>query len=234
MKKLSAIAVLLLVSCWGFLAAQAADPAAEQIGVDTAQQKLKELSISKFEDPGFWKVSIPLDHGLISHRKFEGSPLDKKPVPDEEKAGIKEEDKYVLGVKAEFFGRTTTTLSIEPVRPIAVPGITKTISVWAVGRNFNHVLKVVIQDFFGNRTVLPMGKLNFSGWKKLTVAVPPVIEQRNPHYTNQIGIKILGFVIEPDMVETFGTYFVYLDDLRVVTDLFSEEERDPDDIVDNW
>lgn len=235
MKKLALVPVLFMaLSVAGLSAQNPGDPNPEQIGVDTAQQKLKEISISKFEDPGFWKVSIPQDHGVISHRKFQGNPLDKKPIPDEETTGIKEEDSYVLGVKSEFFGRTTTTLSIEPVRPLAVPGITKTISVWVVGRNFNHRLSVVVQDFFGHRSVLPMGKLNFTGWKKMTVAVPSVIEQKNPHYTNQIGIKILGFVVEPEMTETYGSYFVYFDDLRVVTDLFSEEERDPDDIADNW
>jgi len=228
------IAASLLLVIAAFVSAQETLPSADKIGVDTSQQRLKEKSINKFEDPGFWKVSIPPDQGVVTARRFTSSPIEKKVIADEKEAGILEEDKYVLGVKVEFFGRATTSISIEPTRPIAVPGIAKLISVWTVGRNFNHNLKVVLEDHFGKRLILPMGKLNFSGWKKLTVAIPAGLEQRNPHYSNISGVKILGFVIEPELTETIGSYFVYFDDLRVVTDLFSEETRDPDDVPDNW
>jgi len=79
-----------------------------------------------------------------------------------------------------------------------------------------------------------MGTLNFSGWKQLTVAVPPTIQQRNPHYNTNTGIKVLGFVVDAAIEETYGTYYLYLDDMRAVTDLFAEESRDADDMVDNW
>jgi hypothetical protein len=232
MKKFSFVLSLLVSATVAF--AQDATPDASKIGVESSQQRLKEKSISKFEDPGFWKVSIPQDHGVITFRRFDGSPAEKVKLADETAAGITEEDKYVLGVKAEFYGRVNTTIAVESSRPMAVPGITKLISVWVVGRNFNHTLKVLVEDQFGNRLGLPMGKLNFSGWKKLTVAVPPTLVQRNSHFTNRSGIKILGFVIEPELTETYGSYFVYFDDLRVVTDLFAEENRDPDDVPDNW
>jgi len=233
MKKYAIVAGL-LTAFLAIAAAQQAVPDAQSIGVDSAQQKLKEISINKFEDPGFWKVSVPLDQAVVTVRSFEASAQDKKPIADDGTGGIVEPDKKVLGVKTEFYGRTTTTISIEPSRPLAVPGVTKLISLWVVGRNFNHVLKVVIEDQYGHRSVLPFGKLNFSGWKKLTVAVPPYLVQRDSHYSNRTGIKILGFVVEPELSETYGTYYVYLDDLRVTTDLFAEDNRDKDDVPDNW
>jgi hypothetical protein len=79
-----------------------------------------------------------------------------------------------------------------------------------------------------------MGRLNFSGWRRLTVPIPPDIQQRDIHYSDQGGIEVLGFVIEPDLLEAYGSYYVYFDDLRALTDLFSEESRDPDDMVDSW
>ncbi len=233
MKRL-VIAYIVLLLLAGSIFAQATEPVPSQIGVDSAQQALQEVSVSKFEDPGFWSVSIPLDDGFASHRRFEGGPLLKEPIEAEVEAGIEEPDEFVLGVRVDFLRRGNTTISIAPVRPLQVPGITKTISVWVVGRNFNHRLNVVVEDFFGRRSTLPMGTLNFSGWKRLTVAVPPTVEQRNPHYNNQQGIQIVGFTIEPNMLEAIGTYYVYLDDLRVWTDLFSEDNRDPDDMDDGW
>lgn len=233
MKKIFlALAATLLLGTLAYAQDTKPDPA--KIGVDSAQQRLKEISISKFEDAGFWQVSVPMDAGIISARRLSGSPADKKPLADEANAGIKETDQYVLGVKTEFFGRSNTTISINAIRPLAVPGVTKTISVWVIGRNNNHRLSIVVEDNFGNRNFLPMGKLNFSGWHQVTVAVPPTLVQRNPHYTSLTGIKILGFVIEPELTETIGSFYVYFDDLRVVTDLFAEETRDADDIADSW
>ncbi|MDR2952172.1 MAG: flagellar filament outer layer protein FlaA, partial [Treponema sp.] len=84
-------------------------------------------------------------------------------------------------------------------------------------------------------------KLNFMGWKKLTVAIPPQsddgysgVVQRNYHYNNQMGIKIMGFRINFNLTDTSGSYYVYLDDLRAVTDLFAENNRDEDDMADGW
>lgn len=201
---------------------------------DTAQQALQEISISKFEDPGFWNAFMPVDEGVIESRRFEGAPADRQPIPGEQQVGISQQDKYVLGVKAQFYRRADVSISIAPVRPLAVPGIVKTVSVWVVGRNFNHLLKLVVQDQFGNVDVLPMGMLNFTGWRKLTVAIPPNIDQRNFHYPNKGGINILGFVIDTNLTETYGSYYIYFDDLRAVTDLFADQSRDKDDIPDNW
>ncbi len=204
------------------------------IGVDTAQQRLKEVSISKFEDSGFWRVYMPIDQGVIEARRFVGGPAGKVPIPDEEALGIATPDDHVLGVKASFFRRGNAEIYVQPIRPLQAPGITKTISVWVAGRNFNHRLYVVVGDYFGNINFLDMGLLNFSGWKQLTVAVPPTIRQRDHHYNDRMGLQILGFMIDPALMETYGTYYVYFDDLRVLTDLFAEESRDPDDMVDSW
>ncbi len=226
--------LLLIVGLAAPLFAQETPPDPTRIGIDTAQQNLQEISVNRFEDPGFWTVSIPLDKGIVTHRRVEGGPADKQPIPGEEAVGIAAIDDFVLGVKTEYYRRGSVTTSIEPIRPLAVPGIVKTLSVWVVGRNFNHQLQLVIEDYYGNVNILNMGALNFSGWKQLTVAIPPTIQQRNPHYNTDNGIKVLGFVVNSAIDETYGTYYIYFDDLRAVTDLFAEQSRDIDDMVDNW
>jgi hypothetical protein len=228
----------------GFVFAQqdevgAGAAANEQLGIETAQQKLKEISVEKFEHDGFWRSFMSPDQGYTTTRLFEGSPLNKKPIPEEE--GMDIPDRYVLGTRVDYLRRGHSSFTIYPIRPIPIEGITKTISVWAAGRNFNHDLVILIQDFFGRNFELWVGKLNFQGWKQLTVAVPPQtpdgrsgVVQRNYHYNNQMGIKVVGFRVDVDPLEAFGSYYVYLDDLRAVTDLFAEESRDPDDMVDSW
>ncbi len=231
----NAIIVLMMIAVVACAAFGQNEVAAEDLGRDTAQQALQEVSVTRFEDPGFWNVYVPIDQGVITHLRLEGAPAGKEPIEAEEEAGIEAQDRYVLGVKTEFFPpRADTSIFVESRRPLAVPGIAKTISVWVVGRNFNHRLYVILRDQFGTQLQLYMGRLNFSGWKQLTVAVPPTINQRDAHYLHRTGIQIVGFVIEPDLLETYGQYYVYFDDLRVLTDLFNEQSRDADDMVDSW
>jgi hypothetical protein len=237
------IAVVLLIALAGFAFAQqeeevgAYDP--ERMGIDTAQQKLKEVTVDKFEHDGFWRSHISPDDGYTTTRLFEGGPSGKQPIPDEE--GLDIPDQYVLGTRVDFLHRGYTSFFIYPSRPMPIEGITKTVSFWIAGRNFNHEITILIQDFFGRNYEIWVGKLNHQGWKKLTVAIPPQaldgvhgIVQRNYHYNNQMGIKFMGFRIDVDPLEALGSYYIYFDDLRAVTDLFSEDNRDPDDMADSW
>ncbi|MDC7226914.1 MAG: flagellar filament outer layer protein FlaA [Spirochaetales bacterium] len=234
-KKTLIILIILAVSATGvFAQSRVGEPDPSQIGVDTAQQELREISISKFEDAGMWRSQMPRDAGITSVRKIKGSPLDKEPIEGEEEVGIQEADDYVLGVRANFYKRSVTSFSILPSKPMAVEGICKTVSVWVIGRNTDHMLKLLIKDQFGNRAEVTMGKLNFAGWKKMTVAIPTHIVQKDYHYANKMGIEILGFRVDCDPAETYGAYYIYFDDLRATTDLFTENNRDVDDIADVW
>jgi hypothetical protein len=209
----------------------------ERLGIDTAQQKIKEVSVERFEHDGFWRSHMSPDQGYTTTRLFEGDPLGKKPIPEEE--GMNIPDRYVLGTRVDYLHRGYSSFTMYPTRPIPIEGITKTISVWVAGRNFDHKLYILIQDFFGRPQELFVGKLNFQGWKQMIVAVPPQakdggIIQRNYHYNNHMGVKLVGFRIDVDPLQALGSYYVYLDDVRAVTDLFAEESRDPDDMLDSW
>jgi hypothetical protein len=220
------------------LAAQQSSMSAAEVAAampkDQAQQILKEISVTKFEDAAYWTGNFGIDDGVITLRQLPGSPAAKQPIPDEGTIGIKEQDKNVLGVKVDFFHRGYVGFEVYPTAPLPVEGIAKTVSVWVAGRNFNHTLTLLLQDYYGDRMEVEMGKLNFMGWKKMTVAIPPAIVQSDYHYTYRDGIRVVGFRIDCDPLEARGAYYVYLDDLRAVTDLFNESRRDADDMVDGW
>jgi len=232
MKTAISITILALLLSAAAGAQQTQGMQAERIGQDQAQQQLVEVSVAKFEDAAFWGNSMPLDMGIATLRRFEGGPAAKKPI--EEEKVLELTDRFVLGGKVQFFKRGANEAFFFPVRPLPIEGITKTISVWVVGRTYNHVLKAVIADYFNQRREITFGKLNFMGWKQLTAAVPPNILQDEYHFANQRGIKLLGFKLEFDMMESYGSYYVYFDDLRANTDLFTEAFRDRDDMLDGW
>ncbi len=214
------------------------DPDASSIGNDSTRQALREVSVDRFEREGFWNVHASPDYGVITGRLFEGSPDAKEPLND---AGNQEmQDTHVYGVKMEFFKRGVNSFYVKAARPIPIEGVTKTVSVWACGRNMGHDLWLLVQDYNGHNFELWMGGLDFSGWKKITVAIPPTpdgehgIVQQSVYHGDKPGLRILGFRVDCAPMEARGTFFMYLDDLRAVTDLYDSENKDEDDMMDNW
>ena len=178
------------------------------------------------------------DEGVIQGRLFEGAPKQKKPIPEEENLNLP--DSKVYGTKVSFYRRGYNSFEVRAVKPIPVEGITKTVSVWVVGRSYPHVLKLLLEDYLGQRFELYVGKLNHAGWKLMTVAVPPQnaagtgIVQKDYHYGTSMGLKIVGYRIECNPWEAYGNYYIYFDDLRAVTDLYEIDLRDDDDMKDSW
>ena len=214
------------------------DPNPETIGNESAMQALHEISLDKFEREGSWGVHISPDYGVITGRLFEGSPAMKDPLKEDE--GKENEDTQVLGVKVEFFKRGINSFYITSQRPIPIEGVTKTVSVWVCGRNMGHELYLLVEDYFGRNYELYMGSLSFSGWKKLTAVVPPSpdgehgIVQHSAYYGDKPGLRIIGFRVDCDPMLSRGAYYMYLDDLRCVTDLYDMQNHDEDDMADNW
>lgn len=212
------------------------EPNPETVGNDSAMQALREVSLDKFERDGSWFVHMSPDYGVISARNFKGSPAMKEPLKGEEEA----EDTQVLGVKVEFFRRGVNSFYVNAQRPIAIEGVAKTVSVWVCGRNQGHDMFLLVEDYFGRNYELYMGNLGFSGWKKLTCVVPPSpdsehgIVQRSAYYGNKPGLRIIGFRVDCNPLLARGTYYMYLDDLRCVTDLYDLENQDIDDMSDAW
>ena len=130
MKKfLSVLLVLSMVVCVFAQQSESvslSDPDPSIIGADSARQALKEVSVDLFEREGAWKARISPDCGIISARLFDGAPAAKEPIED---AGNQQlTDEKVLGVKVEFFRRGVNSFFITSARPLAIEGVTKTVS----------------------------------------------------------------------------------------------------------
>ena len=240
MKKLLA-SLVMAAAFTGFVFAQNSivdEPNPETVGNESAMQALHEISLDKFEREGSWSVHMSPDFGVISARLFEGSPMMKEPLKEDE--GNEDADTQVLGVKVQFFKRGVNSFYITSQRPIPIEGITKTISMWVCGRNQGHDLYILVEDYFGRDYELYMGNLGFSGWKKLTAVVPPSpdgehgIVQSSAYYGDKPGLRVIGFRVDCSPMLARGSYYMYMDDLRCVTDLYDFENRDEDDMADNW
>jgi len=213
------------------------DPNPATVGNDSAAAALREVSVDKFEREGSWNVSMSPDAGVVTGRLFEGNPKGKEPLKDDKDTA---EDTHVFGVKAEFFRRGVNSITVRAARPLPIEGTTKTVSVWIAGRNMTHTITLLLQDYYGNNFEVYMGSLSFSGWKKMTVAIPPSpdgvhgIVQSSVYYGDRPGLRIIGFRIDCNPETAIGSYYVYFDALRAVTDLYDMENHDEDDMSDNW
>ncbi len=241
MKKLLITALMISAAAFAFAqdkegASSLSEPDPTIIGNDSAKQALREVSVDRFEVEGSWNATISPDYGVVTSRLFDGNPALKEPVKGDEQA----EDTKVLGIRVDFFRRGVNSFFIRSTRPIPIEGVTKTVSVWACGRNMDHEVYLLVQDYYGNNFELYLGNLGFSGWKKMTVAIPPTpdgehgIIQQSAYNGTRPGLRIVGFRVDCNPMLARGTYYLYLDDLRAVTDLYDVENRDEDDMMDDW
>jgi hypothetical protein len=239
MKKLTFLTIIGARLCAGLFAQQSiADGDPHLFVPDTGVQTMSDISADLFEREGSWTASISPDVGFISISSFEGGPSAKAPPPQAGDESLPADSK-ILGVKVEFYHRGVNSFYVRPLRPIPVEGTAKTVSVWVAGRNVPHKLVLLVQDYNGRSFDLPMGTLDFTGWKRLTVTVPPSpdgiigIVQSSPYNGDRPGLRIAGFRIDCDPASARGTYYVYFDDLRVVADRYNYDNRDSDDPDDS-
>jgi hypothetical protein len=120
MKKLVTVSILAVLAA-GLVFAQNSslqEPNPENVGADSAESALREVSVDKFEREGSWNVHMSADDGVITSRLFAGNPAMKEPLPEDE--GKEDEDTQVLGVRVYFFRRGKNSFTFKSGRPLAI------------------------------------------------------------------------------------------------------------------
>lgn len=143
----------------------------------------------------------------------------------------------VLGVNAKFDRQGYNRIDIFPIKvnskgtpvrdsngnvipePIQIPGVCKTLDVWVWGSNHNYTMDVEVEDYTGQMHVLPLGSLDFAGWEDLMVQIPPSIPQTVETIPHLRGLKIVKFMIWTKPAANVSDFYVYLDQLKVLTDV---------------
>ncbi len=144
----------------------------------------------------------------------------------------------VLGVNAKFDRQGYNRIEIFPIKedangtvvkdsngnvipdPIPIPGRCKTFDLWVWGSNHKYTLEVQLEDYTGVIHVLPLGSLDFAGWKDLLVQIPTSIPQSVETIPKLRGLKLVKFVIWTQPTANVSNFYVYLDQIKVLTDTF--------------
>jgi hypothetical protein len=154
------------------------------------------------------------------------------PAEIQDENGIAHKNEFVLGVKTYYLERGFDRVEVFPPNEYIIRGKAKEIKVWALGRKFRHTLFVKLRDYRGNLYKLKVGRLDFWGWRELSVVVPGWLPQSASYAMLDKNLHFVSFFVESDQYEMPGTFYFYLDNLRVVTDL--SEFTGDQSIKDTW
>ena len=209
-------------------------------GTKKKQDGLVQDWLNDFEECEDWRATATCPLGDTKIRKYPGKPSTVKDdgtvepidIPLEDDNGIVHKNEHVLGVKTYFVDRGFDRVEILPPNEYIIRGKAKEIKVWVLGRKMRHTLFVKLRDYKGHIHKIKIGKLDFWGWREMSVVVPGWLPQSPSYAFLDKNLHFVSLFIESDLYEVPGTFYSYFDNLTVITDL-SEFTGDPN-IRDNW
>jgi len=219
-------------------------PAGTQQGQSQKKQDgLVEDWLNDFEDCEDWRAVATCPLGDTKIRKIPGKPQIVKddgtvedpkdpPINLTDDNGVTHKSDNVLGVKTYFIDRGNDRVEVFPPNEYIIRGKAKEFKVWALGRKFRHTLYVKVRDYRGNVHKLKVGRLDYWGWRELSVVVPGWLPQSATYAMLDKNLHFVSFFVESDQYEVPGTFYTYLDNFRVITDL--SEFTGDSSIKDTW
>lgn len=136
-------------------------------------------------------------------------------------------------------------------KEISLPGRVKALDMWVWGSGFNYYIEAYVRDYKGIVYILPMGDLNFIGWKNLRTNIPDNVPQSKRYLPKKESLSLVKFRVwtRPSEVvavpaadnaeEYMRTINIYFDQIKVLTDTFEtlydgDALSDPSKLKEAW
>jgi hypothetical protein len=115
---------------------------------------------------------------------------------------------------------------------LSLPGRVKMIDMWVWSGNFNYYLEAFVRDYRGVVYTIPMGDLNFVGWKNLRINIPDNVPQAKKYLPRRQSLSLVKFriwtrpaeiVVVPGMeggTDVDKAVKFYFNNIKVLTDTF--------------
>jgi hypothetical protein len=131
-----------------------------------------------------------------------------------------------LGISASFERKGYNWIDIFPDPGKAkgkFPGQVKSVDMWVWGGNFLYRLEIILQDFRGYIYALPMGDLQYFGWRNKNISIPGSIPQDEPYAPRTKGLRFKKFRIYSTPGERVDRFHCFFDYFKIVTDSYKEQ-----------
>ena len=219
-------------------------------GNTTTKKKLDGLVVdwlNDFEACEDWRAIATCPLGDTKIRKIPGKPRPKNlagkfvnhegnpgdfPNQQTDENGFVHQNKYVLGVKTYFLDRGYDRVEVFPSNEYIIRGKAREVKVWVLGRKFRHTLFIKLRDYRGKLHKIKIGRLDFWGWKEMSVIIPGWLPQSSTYALLDKNLHFVSFFVECDKFEVPGTFYFYMDQFRIITDL--SEFTGDETIKDTW
>ena len=151
-----------------------------------------------------------------------------------------------LGIWGRFDRRGYNWIDIYPVvgdteEPYAIPmpGRLTSIDMWVWGSNMNLSLEAYFRDYRGIVHIIPLGNLNYTGWRNLSGRIPAHIPQSRRIHPTMASLEFLKFRIWTTPLEQVNDFFVYFNNFKILTNTFvnlfdGDELADPVVVQEFW
>lgn len=133
-----------------------------------------------------------------------------------------------LGIWFKFNRKGDNWIDIFPTKdgekgkePYEIPfkGNIHRFDMWVWGAGYYYDLEIIVRDCEGRTHTLPMGLLNFNGWKNMHVTVPTNIPQSSKYLGNKRKMSFVAFRIRTRPSERVDDFKIFFDEFKALTDV---------------
>lgn len=207
-----------------------------------AQMPLLQVDLENFEEAEDWlaRSTSPLGETrtlkLVQRGDIRATDDENMRPPQGEALSLDvnpEAPNHVLGIKTYFDDRGFDRVEVKPPHEFVLKGKARQFSIWVLGRNYRHTMFIRVRDYRGRTHNIRLGRLDFFGWRKFTVAVPGWVPQSTRFSLLDKNMHFVSFFVTSDTHEVPGEFYFYVDGLKALVDQ-SELVYPGSEIKDNW
>lgn len=240
------VSIILLLLSYGLFSQQPAEqptqptqPTRQDV---SSESPLVQIDLEDFEEAEDWhaKATSPLGDTktlkLVQRGEIRATDDENMRPPEGEALSVEVDPNnpnHILGVKTYFVDRGFDRVEVKPPHPYVLKGKVRQFSIWVLGRNYRHTMYLKIRDYRGGIHKIRLGRLDFFGWRKFTVAVPGWIPQSTRFALIDKNLQFISIFVVSDVHEVGGEFYFYVDGLKALVDK-SELVYPGSEIKDNW
>ncbi len=210
MKKSLVIAVAIV-----FASALAAS-AQESKGAKEEKKTSEQKQVQKKQSPVYVKITLEdfettqFSESNIVYKKT-GYQKGGIAIRDQLPSPAKDSKKY-LGIK--ILGKAGDVIYVTPPKNLIIDKYCQSISLWVYGKDLSGELSIMIKDSEGASHRLIMGRLNFTGWRELSVNLPKEIAQMDKYLSQKTTIELTKIMYNPGNTGRLPVWnYIYIDDI---------------------